>query len=40
MSNHLRCLSRKPKSAVIGPELTALQQFFAFLTKGKFIPTA
>ena len=38
MLKHLSCLSRKPKTAVIGPELSILQQFFAFLTKGKFIP--
>jgi len=38
MLKHLSCLSRKPKSAVIGPGLNPIQQFFAFLSKGKFIP--
>lgn len=40
MSKHLRRVSRQPKRATIGPGLTPLQQFFAFLTKGKFIPVA
>jgi hypothetical protein len=39
MSKHLSCLTRKPKCATIGPGLNPIQQFFAFLTKGKFIPT-
>ena len=38
MTKHVRYVSQAPKSAVIGPELSVLQQFFAFLTKGKFIP--
>jgi len=38
MSKHLTCVTRKPTYAVIGPGLSPIQQFFAFLTKGKFIP--
>jgi hypothetical protein len=39
MTKHVSCLSRTPKPATIGPGLTPIQQFFAFLSKGKFIPT-